>query len=59
MFLKSYLSLRFQVLGVWMAQVVEQLPNKHEALSLNPITAKKKKEKKKKIENKIPGIGLT
>jgi hypothetical protein len=29
-----------------MAQEVEHLPSKSEALSLNPITAKKKKKKK-------------
>jgi hypothetical protein len=28
--------------------VVEHLPSKHRALSLNPTTAKKKKKKKKK-----------
>jgi hypothetical protein len=28
-----------------LAQVVEHLPGKHEALSLNPVTPKKKKKK--------------
>jgi hypothetical protein len=35
------------------AQVVEHLPSKHEALSLNPSTTKKKKEKKKVVRKHV------
>jgi hypothetical protein len=40
-----------------MAQVVEDLPRKHEALSLNLSTTKKKKKKKKKKNKKKKRTG--
>jgi hypothetical protein len=36
------------MLGLAVAQVVEQPPTRHKALSSTPSTSKKKKEKKKK-----------
>jgi hypothetical protein len=36
-----------------MAQAVEQLPSKDDALSSNPSIAKRKRKKKKKIKGKI------
>jgi hypothetical protein len=36
-----------------MTQVVEQLPSKHEALSSNPTTAKKKKKKVEVIQGRV------
>jgi hypothetical protein len=35
------------------AQVVERLPNKYKAMSLNPSTAKKKKERKKETAKMV------
>jgi hypothetical protein len=33
------------------AEIVEHLPNKHEALNRNSTTAKKRKEKKKEVDH--------
>jgi hypothetical protein len=37
-----------------MAQLVEYLPSKHKALSLNPSTTKKKKKERKKRPERCP-----
>jgi hypothetical protein len=37
-------------------QVVENLPSKHEVLTLNPNTTKKKKKKKERKKNQAGGM---